>query len=593
MEFRTFSEFLRAATTRPNLLRSPYSHEGHRILAYMEGLKGRMLEQAQSMDLRHSAAVVIPVHNGERTIGRALASVLTQTHWNLEVIVVDDASTDGTAHAVESVADDRVTLIRLATNVGHSEARNIGMRAARSDFISYLDADDWWDPCFIGVSLAQMIRTGAEFVYSAQRVLRPPSEPNGNQVRAETILFSPYNRALLENRNYISMISVMHDRSAGLAVGFDPTMRRLADWDFFLRLSAQHPPSAIPVVLSTYDQADSGSVSRSEDLESHVRRIRSGISNRRLTAAGLHPPLGLSTATRLQVLGASAGPGRPNPVASITGTAETTTRPVSIVIPSYQAAEYLRLCLESVFAFDDGLVDEVVVVDNGSSAGTRAVIAEYEGRDDVKVIQNLSNRGFTFAAAQGMEAANPEADVVLLNNDAMVTPGWLEELVWVRRRYPQVGIVVPRQVLFAGESTIHAHVPSADAQFECDTSLSAHHANVLDPEFDPRSGIMELSFAPFFCVLITREAIDACGVLDFVNSPHFQSDWTYCDAVRREADLKILYTGGSKVYHFHSKASEELSQQNPVEFDHLVVRNGRGSALSAPRESVSVAAGGQ
>lgn len=555
----------------------------------MEWLKGRMLAQAQAMDLRHPVAVIIPVHNGEKTIGRALASVLTQTHTHLEVIVVDDASSDGTAAAVERVGDDRVTLIRLTTNVGHSEARNIGMRAARSAFISYLDADDWWDPCFVAVSLAEMIRSGAKFVYSAQRVLRPPGEPNGDQVRAETILFSPYNRALLENRNYISMIAVMHDRSAGLAVGFDPTMRRLADWDFFLRLSTQHPPTAIPVVLSTYDQADSGSVSRSVDLDSHVRRIRAGIASNRLTAAGLRLPLGLSTQTRLKVLGASAGPGRPALAPRNNGVIATAARPVSIVIPSYQAAEYLRLCLESVFAFDDGMVGEVVIVDNGSSAGTRAVIAEYEDRDDVKVIQNPSNRGFTFAAAQGMEAANPEADVVLLNNDAMVTPGWLEELVWVRRRYPEAGIVVPRQVLFAGEPTIHAHVPSADAQFECDTNLSAHHANVLDPEFDTRAGVMELSFAPFFCALITREAIDACGVLDHVNSPHFQSDWTYCDAVRREGGFKILYTGRSKVYHFHSKASQELSQQDAAAFEHLVVRNGKGSRVAVSLDSVSAA----
>lgn len=586
VEFRTFGEFLRAATTRPNLLRSPYTHEGHRILAYMEWHKGRLLQQAQAMDLTQSVAVIIPVHNGERTVGRALASVLTQTHWDLEVIVVDDASTDGTADAVERVADDRVKLISLATNVGHSEARNIGMRAARSDFISYLDADDWWDPCFVSISLAQMVSTGAKFVYSAQRVLRPPSEPSGDQIRGETILFSPYNRALLENRNYISMISVMHDRSAGLAVGFDPTMRRLADWDFFLRLSAQYPPVAIPVVLSTYDQADTGSVSRREDLESHVRRIRSTIGSRRLTAAGLQVPIGLSKQTRLKVLGASAGPGRPMKVA---GPNPAAVRPVSIVIPSYEAAEYLRLCLESIFAFDDGLVHEVVIVDNGSSAGTRAVIAEYQERDVVKVIQNPTNRGFTYAAAQGMEAADPEADVVLLNNDAMVTPGWLDELVWVRNRYPQVGIVVPRQVLFAGEPTIHTHVPSADAQFECDTSLSAHHANVLDPEFDPRAGVMELSFAPFFCALITREAIEACGALDHVHSPHFQSDWTYCDAVRRNAGLKILYTGASKVYHFHSKASQELSQQDPAAFERLVVRNGRGPSLPASAESASAA----
>ena len=95
-----------------------------------------------------SVSVVIPAFNAELFIGRAIESALSQTLAPLEVIVVDDASSDGTREAVQALAatDARVRLVTLPINGGPSVARNAGFETARGEWIAVLDADDAYLP---------------------------------------------------------------------------------------------------------------------------------------------------------------------------------------------------------------------------------------------------------------------------------------------------------------------------------------------------------------------------------------------------------------------------------------------------------------
>jgi glycosyltransferase involved in cell wall biosynthesis len=87
---------------------------------------------------------VVPVYNGELYLGEALESVLAQTYRPIEVIVVDDGSTDDTADVIASYGD-RVWSARLP-NSGTPAARNLGLSLARGEFVAFLDADDLWHP---------------------------------------------------------------------------------------------------------------------------------------------------------------------------------------------------------------------------------------------------------------------------------------------------------------------------------------------------------------------------------------------------------------------------------------------------------------
>lgn len=98
-------------------------------------------------------SVIIPLYNKRETIARAVASVLAQTYSNFELIVVDDGSTDHGADIVSSIDDSRIRLLSQV-NSGVSAARNAGIRAARYEYICFLDADDEYLPGY----LAEMCR---------------------------------------------------------------------------------------------------------------------------------------------------------------------------------------------------------------------------------------------------------------------------------------------------------------------------------------------------------------------------------------------------------------------------------------------------
>jgi len=92
-------------------------------------------------------SVVVPCYNSERYIAQTLASILSQTHQNVEVIVVDDGSTDATPAIVEGLEDERVTYL-LKENSGVSEARNLGLSHAGGGFVAFVDSDDLLPPDF-------------------------------------------------------------------------------------------------------------------------------------------------------------------------------------------------------------------------------------------------------------------------------------------------------------------------------------------------------------------------------------------------------------------------------------------------------------
>jgi glycosyltransferase involved in cell wall biosynthesis len=101
-------------------------------------------------------SVIIPLYNKVAYIESALLSVLDQRQQDLEVIVIDDGSTDDGARRVEAIDDSRLRLIRQS-NLGVSAARNRGIREATGEYVAFLDADDYWDPGYL-CAIADMIQ---------------------------------------------------------------------------------------------------------------------------------------------------------------------------------------------------------------------------------------------------------------------------------------------------------------------------------------------------------------------------------------------------------------------------------------------------
>ena len=195
-------------------------------------------------------SVIMPARNRALVIGSAIRSVLDQTYRNLELIVVDDGSTDATAAVSSAFADDRVRVIHIPAS-GVSVARNTGLEAAKGDFIAYLNSDNTWLPTHLQVMLAFMHRKGASIAHAALRVYNP---------RTGNILFrgAPYDRDAIDRENYIDMNVIVHTRRiVDDGHRFDAALRRCVDWDFIRRICLVSGGSTyLPVVGCNYLDED-------------------------------------------------------------------------------------------------------------------------------------------------------------------------------------------------------------------------------------------------------------------------------------------------------------------------------------------------
>jgi glycosyltransferase involved in cell wall biosynthesis len=128
---------------------------------------------------RDFVSVVVPVHNGERFLSEAIDSVRAQRHEALEIVVVDDGSTDGTPEVITSLRGGDLRSIRQE-NRGPAAARNRGIELARGDVIGFLDADDVWSPGSLGLRLAHIDGAPpADIVIGWHRYLREVPSSDG------------------------------------------------------------------------------------------------------------------------------------------------------------------------------------------------------------------------------------------------------------------------------------------------------------------------------------------------------------------------------------------------------------------------------
>lgn len=121
--------------------------------------------------MKELVSIITPSFNSEKYIAQTIQSVQNQTYTNWELIIIDDASVDDTTAIVKKIAaiDLRITLIVLEQNSGASKARNQGIKNAKGNYLTFLDADDIWFPNFIENSINTIKKTKIPFVFSSYK----------------------------------------------------------------------------------------------------------------------------------------------------------------------------------------------------------------------------------------------------------------------------------------------------------------------------------------------------------------------------------------------------------------------------------------
>lgn len=153
-------------------------------------------------------SIIMPVHNGEKTIGESIESVLGQTYSDWELIIVDDCSTDGTNKIIKQYKDERIIYLYLPKNQGVAGARNEGISRASARYIAFLDSDDLWMPEKLDVQLDFMRENEYGFSYTEYRSF---SNSLNNVGRLIKVHDSIDYKELLKG-NDIGCLTVMLDR---------------------------------------------------------------------------------------------------------------------------------------------------------------------------------------------------------------------------------------------------------------------------------------------------------------------------------------------------------------------------------------------
>jgi glycosyltransferase involved in cell wall biosynthesis len=214
----------------------------------------------------------LPTFNRADSLPRSINSVLEQTYGDLELVVVDDGSTDGTQEIVGASKDARLRYVQLPRNRGQSVARNIGVGACRGALIAFQDSDDTWlcdklarqvdaldrDPGLAGVysDLMRIPRNGKPFVIEAPTLVRGgmfDSRPSFYQSYSIGIQSCVFRREILKRRRL-----------------FREDMRCWEDLELLLRLSRRHRFQRIPRPLVDYYEGDGVSTNFAAECDARI-----------------------------------------------------------------------------------------------------------------------------------------------------------------------------------------------------------------------------------------------------------------------------------------------------------------------------------
>lgn len=230
---------------------------------------------------------------------------------------------------------------------------------------------------------------------------------------------------------------------------------------------------------------------------------------------------------------------------------ETISLPrVSVVVLTHNNLELTKVCLNSVIERSQYSNLEIVVVDNASTDGTIDYLAEFQRRHStVKVIFNRYNVGFAAGNNLGLAAATGEY-LVLLNNDTVVTEGWILTLLHHLSDHPEIGLLGAVTNNIGNEAQIKIDYAGLDEMPKSARAYTLTHLGEL----------LFLRTVAFFCVMMPRRTYTLCGPISEEYGTGFFEDDDYCRKVE-EAGLKIACAEDVFIHH-HLSASFNKMRKN-------------------------------
>lgn len=500
-----------------------------------------LTEQEQKVPCQTRASIVIVTYNSQATLEACVASALATMRDDDEIVLVDNASSDDTPSLIKALAakDSRIRYQLSPENVGFSAGTNLGIRQAKGKHVVLLNPDTvvyggWLEQLVLLGNLPDVGAVGPTSDYVAglqkwQFHAQLSSNASGSQIAealqrtqsgqsVETKLLIGF--CMLIPRRILDEFGLLDEE---LFLGND-------DLDFSWRMQLVGKKLLVAKGAFVHHV---GQVSFDTRPKPHTQRL-----------------VQESTDTLARKLVAHYGFGRVPSSVELWGINWFSPTPgilkkkvgglSSIIVLTWNQLDVTKICFESLFRHTRDF--ELIVVDNGSTDGTVEYLqALSEAHSNVKVLCNQSNRGFAGGCNQGIALAQGKY-LVLLNNDTVLSEGWLDGLIDVAQDYDLVGPIT-NYVVGKQRATTIEYNPETLEGFDS-FALKWRDAN--------KGKILSVSRIIGFCLLIRREVIDLIGGLDTDFGTGNLEDDDFCMRAK-VAGLKIAIAEDVFIHHFGSK----------------------------------------
>ena len=436
--------------------------------------------QENTTDIHYDrVSVIVRTKDRPSLLKECLDSINAQTYRDIEVILVNDGGVD-----VGPILKDALQSVNFQykchkDNIGKAKALNTGLKCASGKYITYLDDDDIIYPEHFE-TLVNELRRGVFKVAYCDSLEAKQRKRNGvlETVDKRLVYSEEFSRELLKYTNYIPILCLMHRRECMEKIGmFDEDLSVLEDWDYWIRLSKHYDFKHLPVITSEY-------------------RVREDGSNATRIEGHLFPACREMVWTKNGIHYSEKHNKKENPL-------------VSIVVITCNQLKYTRKCLDSVFRHTN-IPFELIIVDNGSNDGTVEYLESISFRnyadERIKIIKNNENKGFAGGNNLGIAASIGDY-IIIMNNDVVVTPGWLERMISCCEKRPEIGIVGPRSNYVSGPQLLE----TVDYNLDSLEGLNRFSKKITTINAKKTTRLLRVVG---FCMLIKRSVINKIGGMD-------------------------------------------------------------------------------
>lgn len=504
----------------------------------------------QTVVTRPAASIVIVTYNSMTTLAACIESVARSLSPGDDVVLVDNASRDETVAMTEQLTNGlpAFRIIKNETNAGFSAATNQGILATNNPLVVLLNPDtvvpkNWLNGLSRHLSdSVAAVGPVSNYVAGLQKMELYQMAPLPSSVAIDDVaeLFQKWNDGKGVETRLLIGFCMMIQREALAKIGYLDRELFLGNDDldvsWRLRLNGYQLEVAPDVFVYHAGQVSFSS----EPNETTKQLVQESTDHLYRKLLAHYTPSPVPSPMDLWGIGWFA------PSAGVLAAvesdrltkAEVSNRPVSIVILTWNQLPFTQACLESIRRYTPEPY-QLIVVDNCSNDGTIPWLREQARTDNrILVIENSENRGFAAGCNQGINVAQGEF-ILLLNNDTVVTPGWLPGMRELLDRYPDAGIVGPMTNSASGVQVV------ANPGYKTLDELPLWSAAFRE---NNRYRIIRQRRIVGFCMLFRRELVEKIGLLDeSFGSGNFEDD-DFC--LRSElAGYHNMIAGDVFVYH--------------------------------------------